>query len=1044
MGWRYLAYFDKDKLLGKIDLSTCTDIKEDHEKVPLQLLLFTPSRIWYLKCENDESYQIWLRIIRLVVYYHQNRASIPFYYLIEKIVGCTLYALSSNESDSLLLKHFVVDLLHIVHENGNNPRVILESVNEIIGGLEVIGDRQNPILNTAMIAVAKHLQEFREFVNSESKPLSLEIKKSESTSAPASLIPDSPSSPMLKRSEVVVNTASVKIGKKSEVNEKQNTQFHEDIFLAEKMLAEKKESEEEETPQEVILRLTKIIRRVFLRQIDAFKTQDRQEFALAQKESIETSTKLWEITNTLTEKLRNKGLLQKLVIAKSQFIMAWKDSLTLLKERMASDNHQETIMIFKKRLPEIGCNLNDASQQLSSLVSEVSQIIFVESELQKAVDMFSNPFNNLNPSPIAIQLVDLVKILVKECFEFFGSTFTTARTELFISSLQKLYDVIKKIIEDCQQDSLNLGGVPKNLFLDVTIQIQDFSSQLISIVDLILSSGRQAIYLLQVSATMKRLYNVLEPLVSYDINAKVDDPLVSEKATSDIIKRSILNESSIWRRSTPLNMSGKAKVETGLQRHSGVVGIKPRPSGIEKSMWEEEEEGNILYLSSNEAKVLEEEEKMNRKLTDSTTNFPIDHTKVIRAATINKLIMKLTNESSVDVNFLKSFLATYRSFTTPEIFWKKIMERYNVPPLPKNSTMTIEEHQKNVVLPIRLRVCNVIVKWISSCWVDISDTLLKSVEEFVNITLPEDKFFGLHEKLKTAIEKAKADSKLAESQENSRYARQRSGRDRMKEMKELAESVSKVDIVQKSLIDYLSDPQKIAEHLTMIEWKLYSSIKYVELLNQAWNKKELRHLAPNVLKMIARFNDLASWVASNVLWQEQLAQRVRIFSRFIHVAKHLFDMNNFNATMAILSGLNISAIYRLKFTVAELPKKDRQTLSFLMDKLSNKNAYKEYRSILKNANPPIIPYLGVYLTDLTFIEEGNKNEIEGLVNFHKRRLVYKVLAEIEQFQLTGYNCNIDPNIMILLTQLNYVQDDTEMYAISLLREPRNAERSDIR
>ena len=38
-----------------------------------------------------------------------------------------------------------------------------------------------------------------------------------------------------------------------------------------------------------------------------------------------------------------------------------------------------------------------------------------------------------------------------------------------------------------------------------------------------------------------------------------------------------------------------------------------------------------------------------------------------------------------------------------------------------------------------------------------------------------------------------------------------------------------------------------------------------------------------------------------------------------------------------------------------------------MELMSSKSSYKSYRETLHTVNPPVIPYMGTYLTDITYV-----------------------------------------------------------------------------
>jgi hypothetical protein len=97
-----------------------------------------------------------------------------------------------------------------------------------------------------------------------------------------------------------------------------------------------------------------------------------------------------------------------------------------------------------------------------------------------------------------------------------------------------------------------------------------------------------------------------------------------------------------------------------------------------------------------------------------------------------------------------------------------------------------------------------------------------------------------------------------------------------------------------------------------------------------------------------------------------------------------------------------------------------------------------------------MPYVGIFQTDITFIEDGNKNFVHGLINVYKQQLVVsKVLAQMQIYQNKAYDFHPVPQIQNLFLQLpahdkrEMDRMDKLMFDQSLRLEPRNADRSQI-
>ena len=85
---------------------------------------------------------------------------------------------------------------------------------------------------------------------------------------------------------------------------------------------------------------------------------------------------------------------------------------------------------------------------------------------------------------------------------------------------------------------------------------------------------------------------------------------------------------------------------------------------------------------------------------------------------------------------------------------------------------------------------------------------------------------------------------------------------------------------------------------------------------------------------------------------------------------------------------------------------------------------------------------GVYLSDLVFIDEGNQDDNDYGINLEKRKLVYATVEDLQLYQGSRFGF---PILQPLNQYLSWIPslNDSQLYKLSLAREPRGCAREDI-
>ncbi|KAJ5079685.1 guanine nucleotide exchange factor [Anaeramoeba ignava] len=234
------------------------------------------------------------------------------------------------------------------------------------------------------------------------------------------------------------------------------------------------------------------------------------------------------------------------------------------------------------------------------------------------------------------------------------------------------------------------------------------------------------------------------------------------------------------------------------------------------------------------------------------------------------------------------------------------------------------------------------------------------------------------------------------------------------------------------------DSYEIAKQITLETHKLFSKIKTQEFLNNSWTKPNKKTLSPDILKMINWFNHLADWTATQILMYRNLKERVKVFEKMITIAVELYIQNNLNDTMAIASGMQMMPIERLTKTRALCSQKLLDWLAYIEKLTDAVGSYRAMRTHIRTKQPPLIPYLGMYLATLTTLEELPSRIENNLINWAKRRRIFRAISEIKTFQSVDFKFYFVPQIKQFLYQ-DKCLDENQLWDISCEFEPDDQE-----
>ena len=193
--------------------------------------------------------------------------------------------------------------------------------------------------------------------------------------------------------------------------------------------------------------------------------------------------------------------------------------------------------------------------------------------------------------------------------------------------------------------------------------------------------------------------------------------------------------------------------------------------------------------------------------------------------------------------------------------------------------------------------------------------------------------------------------------------------------------------------------EEIAKNLTLISYKMMSSIDVNELWSCNFSKEDKLAKAPNVMRLIERFDKLVLFIIEDICSYETNKAKAKAITKWANIAKRCKELHNYNDLLIINESLNNSL---LKKSILAWKKVNKTTLMLITELnkfCTNQQCYINIRREMASCKHiAYIPYLGILLKEIVNIEEKYKY-LEKFGNYNCINCIklQKIYWEVQKF-----------------------------------------------